>query len=125
MKEFLITDSDSGEYSNLYVGSTEEIKAIYKSIVRAGNKTDVYPLFTDSPIFSENKTVYGLEIEQDNSMTILNSDTVLSILLKINVCGYEIEEVRKNSLKSVARDSNAEMDNKSYLKLHSNLGRSR
>lgn len=75
IKRFALQDN-----SDLYVGETKEIKAMYKSIVRSKN-TDIRPLYADAPIFSENKQFYGLLIDHDNWMTVVNSDTVLAILL--------------------------------------------
>lgn len=43
-------------YSEFFVGKTEEIRAIYKSIARNKN-TRITPAFSEFPRFSENKQV--------------------------------------------------------------------
>lgn len=64
----------------LYIGETKDIKAMYKSIARNKN-TEIKPLYTDMPIFSEYKSVYGLAI-YDNWMTVFNSDTCMVALMQ-------------------------------------------
>ena len=62
-----------------YVGATSDIKAIYKSI-RRNKCTNLCPMFCESPKFSELKTTYALCIS-DNYITIINSDTMLSMII--------------------------------------------
>lgn len=71
--------------SVLYIGETNDIKAMYKSISR-NNHTMIKPLYSDTPIFSETKEVYGLSIE-GNWMTVINSDTALKILMQEGFVG--------------------------------------
>lgn len=76
VKEFNLQDG-----SVLYVGETSQIKAMYKSIAR-NKDTEIRPLYSDEPQFSETKQMYGLNIEEDKWMTVVNSDTVLHILMQ-------------------------------------------
>lgn len=69
-------------YREYYVGKTADIKAMYKSIAR-NKSTDMCPLFCDFPKFSEYRQVYALCIDENNYITIINSDTMLAILLEI------------------------------------------
>ncbi|MCM1327305.1 MAG: hypothetical protein NC249_11860, partial [Lachnoclostridium sp.] len=68
-----------------YVGATADIKAMYKSIARNKN-TEISPMFCDAPKFSEQKQVYALCIDKDNWLTVVNSDTMLSLILE----GYAV-----------------------------------
>ena len=80
------------EYANVYyVGETTEVKALYKSICRAGQRgsTGIFPLYEDFPIFSEGRSVYGLCVTYDNTFVIINSDTILSLILKGDVSEQE------------------------------------
>jgi hypothetical protein len=81
----------SGEYVYLdyYVGATSDIKALYKSILRS-RTTNLMPAFCDFPKFSENKSVYALCIDGEGYVTIVNSDTMLGILINPE---YIVEEV--------------------------------
>lgn len=81
-----ITDGEVDEV--FYVGSTADIKAVYKSIVRNrsrhwsdGECTNIAPLFMDSPVFSKKRAIYGLCIDRDNWITVVNSDTLLMSIL--------------------------------------------
>ena len=71
----------------LYWGETKDIKALYKSFTRALNKykTDVYPLFCNFPTFSENKKIYGLTINSENQMVVVNSESVMEMLIENNL----------------------------------------
>lgn len=99
MREFLLTDRDENNTTTLFVGTTEEIKALYKSIQR--NSPTIIPTFCDPPKFSDNKMMYGLCIDDDNSMQVVNSDTALSLLFNNNEygLGYDIKEVENKSHK--------------------------
>ena len=71
----------SPENGNLYiVGATSDIKAIYKSIAHNKN-TEITPYYNGSPIFAGNKQIYAICIDADNWMTVINSDTMLAILM--------------------------------------------
>lgn len=63
-----------------YVGSTADIKAMYKSIARNQN-TDIRPLFCEAPKFSESRLVYAICIDKDGWMTVVNSDTMMLLIL--------------------------------------------
>lgn len=71
---------EGAEDSIYYVGSTADIKAMYKSIARNQN-TDIRPYFCDAPKFSESRQIYALCIDKDGWMTVVNSDTMLSLIL--------------------------------------------
>lgn len=68
--------------SIVYIGRTSDIKAMYKSIVRAYHKyaTDLIPLFSAMPKFSENKMAYGIVIE-DLFFHVISSDVFTAMLL--------------------------------------------
>lgn len=72
--------TEGTEDSMYYVGSTANIKAMYKSIARNRN-TEISPMFCEAPKFSESRQVYALCIDKDNWMTVVNSDTMLSLIL--------------------------------------------
>ena len=61
-----------------YVGATSDIKAWYKSMRRNGS---LCPLFGEDPKFSEEKSVYALCINDDGYFTVVNSDTMLYLII--------------------------------------------
>lgn len=65
---------------NMFVGEADEIKSLYKTLNRHYDKCHYYPLFTDFPKFNTSK-LYGLEIDEDCSFTIINSDVLSRMLL--------------------------------------------
>ena len=69
--------------SIIYMGRMTDIKAMYKSIVRAYHKyaTDLIPFFSDTPVFSESKITYGIVIDDDNLFYVISSDTFAAMLL--------------------------------------------
>lgn len=73
------------------IGTTADIKALCKSIRRASEKesTNLYFLFCGAQKFSENKQVYGLVISDDDTVTIITSDTFAMMLVS-----GELKEVR-------------------------------
>lgn len=92
MKEFISIIPEN--ICTYYVGTTEEVKSLYKSINRAckNGNTNIFPLFTDSPKFSNSKTMYALSITETingSKMQIINSDIMLNILMS-----GEVEERR-------------------------------
>lgn len=90
-----IDDNTSIVTGVAYIGTTSDIKALYKSIRRASEKgnTNLYFLFCGAQRFSENKQVYGLVISDDESddetVSIITSDTFAMMLVS-----GELEEVR-------------------------------
>lgn len=74
-----------GNGNDYYFGTPAEIKSIYKAIVRHYSQTDIYPLFVGFPKFSDLKAVYGLEINSDNQMVVLNSDTIADMILNDDI----------------------------------------
>ena len=93
IKEFLLQDG-----TILYVGDTEDIKALYKSIARNKN-TDIYPLFCHMPKFSKYRTIYGLNIDVDrHQMMIINADSCMYILLQegfVKEHEYDVIPIKK------------------------------
>lgn len=73
-------DWGKDKYLDYYVGETADIKALYKSI-RRNKWTNLVPLFVESPKFSENKSVYALCIENDKYVSVVNSDTMLHMII--------------------------------------------
>ena len=95
MKKYEIVSNMDNETSIVtgvvYIGTTADIKALCKSIRRASEKesTNLYFLFCGAQRFSENKQVYGLVISDDDTVTIITSDTFAMMLLS-----GELQEVR-------------------------------
>ena len=79
------------ENSAIYIGRTADIKAMYKSIVRASRKyhTILMSLFSEMPKFSENKITYGIEIDEDYFVSIISSDVFTAMLLASEVVEVE------------------------------------
>lgn len=94
MKEYTNTakydsENDSATFVTCFLGSVDEIKALYKSIVR-NKHTNIYPTFDDFPKFSVWKAVYALLIYDNKQMLVINSDMFAMMLLD-----GDIEEVPK------------------------------
>ena len=90
MREYVEKDNI---YSEFFVGKTEEIRAIYKSIARNKN-TRITPAFSEFPRFSENKQVYVIHVDMIGRMTLLTSDDFTLMLLKENSQKYREKKVR-------------------------------
>ena len=74
--------------SIIYMGRMTDIKAMYKSIVRAYHKyaTDLIPLFSETR-FSETRMTYGIVIDEDSFFYPISSDTFTAML----ICGKLVE----------------------------------
>lgn len=72
-----------------YVGTTEDIKALYKSIKRS-ETTDLIPMFCEQPKFNMNKNIYALCIDENQYFYIVSSDTMLRLIIE-----EDIKEVKK------------------------------
>lgn len=83
MKKYEYIDQETGEVSFYYVGATSDIKTLYKAIRRASYKgsTNYWPYDVNSPKFSPYKSVYALCVEGDGSVHVINSDTMLSLIV--------------------------------------------
>lgn len=85
MKKYYSVNPETGALSFYYVGHTSDIKALYKAICRASHKgnTFMFPLFNDIPVFSSNKEIYALCVDTENdwNVTVINSDTMLSLIV--------------------------------------------
>lgn len=68
--------------SIIYMGLTSNIKAMYKSIVRAYHKyaTDLTPLFSETK-FSKTRMTYGIVIDEDSFFYPISSDVFTAMLL--------------------------------------------
>ena len=79
------------ENSTIYMGRMADIKAMYKSIVRAYHKynTNFIPLFSETR-FSEARMTYGIVMDEDSFFYPISSDTFTAML----ICGelVEVEE---------------------------------
>lgn len=73
--------------SVFYVGKTEEIKRIYRSIRNAilRENTDMMLLFPGMPVFNPNKATYAISIELNRFVSVVNSDTMLSLIVSGDV----------------------------------------
>lgn len=68
--------------SIIYMGLTSDIKAMYKSIVRAYHKyaTDLIPLFSETR-FSKIRMTCGIVIDEDSFFYQISSDVFTAMLL--------------------------------------------
>lgn len=85
IKMYYSVNPETGALSFYYVGATSDIKTLYKAICRASRKGNTYmfPLFCDFPAFSPNKEIYALCVDTENdwNVTVINSDTMLSLIV--------------------------------------------
>ena len=77
MKKYINIDN-----SIIYMGLTSDIKAMYKSIVRAYHKyaTDLIPLFSETR-FSKTRMTCGIVIDEDSFFYQISSDVFTAMLL--------------------------------------------
>ena len=70
-----------------YVGETEEIQRVYRAIRKAGIKGshNWMQAFPGNPIFNPNKAVYAIRIESNCLVSVVNSDTMLSLIVSGDV----------------------------------------
>ena len=82
-KRYEYVDVETGDVSFYYVGHTADIKTLFKAIRRASYKgnTNYWFYDEDAPKFSLWKAVYALCVEGDNGVHVLNSDTMLSLIV--------------------------------------------
>ncbi len=69
--------------NNIYfVGETNEIKAMFKSIRRAYDKgnTELFPYFRIAK-FSDSKSCYAIEIDEEMNVYVRSSDTMMALIL--------------------------------------------
>ena len=65
---------------NFYiVADKATIKGIYKAISR--HSECISPIHCSFPIFSEHKAIYALCIDDNGWMSVVNSDTMLAIII--------------------------------------------
>lgn len=83
MKKYEYVNQETGEVSFYFVGATSDVKTLYKAIRRASYKgsTNYWPYDVNSPKFSLYKSVYAICVDSDRSFHILNSDTMLSLIV--------------------------------------------
>ena len=82
-KRYEYVDVETGDVSFYYVGHTADIKTLFKAIRRASYKgnTNYWHYNVDTPKFSPYKSVYAICVDSDRSFHILNSDTMLSLIV--------------------------------------------
>lgn len=78
MKKMFFEDEFGTE--NVIMGTAQEIKAVYNSIMRNKNN-DICPSHCGKAVFNPTK-MYGLSIDEDNTMYVLSSDTCTRYLLE-------------------------------------------
>lgn len=93
MKKYIVNEGRD----LLIVGSTADIKAMYKSIVR-NKSTDLRPLFCENPKFSKYKQVYGLIIDDDNFVRVISSDAAMEYILRDDT--YDVTDYCYGGLRS-------------------------
>ncbi len=81
------------EHAIIYMGYMADIKAMYKSIVRAYHKynTNFIPLFSETR-FSETKMTYGIVMDEDSFFYPISSDTFTAMLLTGELVEVKVEE---------------------------------
>lgn len=80
----MMDDNSSIVTGVAYIGTTADIKSTLQSSIRRASEkesTNLYFLFGGAVRFSENKQVYGLVISDDDTVTIITSDTFAMMLV--------------------------------------------
>ena len=82
MKNIMKKYINISDNSIIYMGLTSDIKAMYKSIVRAYHKyaTDLIPLFSETR-FSKSRMTYGSVIDEDSFFYPISSDVFTAMLI--------------------------------------------
>ena len=84
IRRFVI-DENREFLEKVYIGSDREIRSLYRKL---GEHTELIPTFTKKPKFREN-AVYGLHIKNDGKYVIINSDTVVKLLMSDSFVNIE------------------------------------
>lgn len=89
IRRFVI-DENREFLEKVYIGTDREIRSLYRKL---GEHTELMPTFSEKPKFREN-AVYGLHIKNNGQYAVINSDTVVRLLMSdsfVNVkTGYVI-----------------------------------
>nr|DAH16048.1 MAG TPA: hypothetical protein [Caudoviricetes sp.] len=82
MKKMICLENYHGDIisCDVYVGVASEIKALYKTLLRHEEKHKCRPYDSDFPEFNPLK-LYGLAIEDDGFMSVIDADTILHLIL--------------------------------------------
>ena len=67
----------------LYIyGERTEVKALFKSIIRAAKKgkTNILFPYEKMPIFAKKRKMYALLFDKENHVYVINSDQMLDVL---------------------------------------------
>ncbi len=73
MRKYVFDEDEDGE---LYIGTTREIRSLYKKL---SEKTTMYPVFVDAPILKDDR-MYGIHVNLEGQYTVVNASTCLAIL---------------------------------------------
>ena len=76
MKKYEIYESSNNCAYTLVVGTDRQIRSLYKKLA----EHDFLPSFCDAPKFRKGG-MYGIIIEEDGRFFVINSDTVVNILV--------------------------------------------
>lgn len=80
-KKYECVDVETGEVFLFFVGEKADIKTLFKAFRRTYRKgnTNFWP--GAKPKFSPEKSVYALCITSDGGVSVLDSDTMLALML--------------------------------------------
>ena len=86
IRRFII-DENREFLEKVYIGTDREIRSLYKKL-KEHEELELRPVFSGKPKFREN-AVYGLHIKNDGKYVIINSDTVVKLLMSDNFVNVE------------------------------------
>lgn len=72
MRRYFCNDGDG----QIIIGRDREIRFLYRSLKRHGYT----PLYVEEPKF-KNNSIYGIDITNDGFYTVINSETLVRLLL--------------------------------------------
>lgn len=87
MRKIDLVEPATGEQIELIVGETDDIKALYKALCRRWRRygTAAMPVCSGPAEFNMSRYCYGIYIDTANQFAVVNSDTVLSLLMENGV----------------------------------------
>ena len=74
----------------LYIGTPSDIKAMYRSLLKASEKRNTWltPVFVDFPISNFNRDCYGIMVDyREYTFTVVNQATIVDLILE----GYKVK----------------------------------
>lgn len=82
-----VVDENREFIEKVYIGTDREIRSLYKKL-KGHSELELIPKFCGEPKFRKNG-IYGLHIGSDGQYTVINSDTVVKMMMSNSYVNVE------------------------------------